>query len=70
MIYLSGINPSLPFTDPLHQSPETCLNKLMESPFRKSTSRDERALKSYSACAVMASDSRNIGFVNNYTLSF
>ena len=46
MMYLSGISPSFPLTDPLHQSPDTCLNKLIESPFLKSTSLEDRALKS------------------------
>ena len=59
VMYLSGMRPSLPLTAPRHQSFDTCLYRMMVSPFEKFTSRDERALKSYRAWASKISDSEN-----------
>ena len=57
MIYLSGIRPSWPLTEPFHQSFETCLNKVKVSPLWKLISRADLALKSYRAWASKVSDS-------------
>ena len=57
IMYLSGIRPSWPLTDPFHQSFDTCLNKTKVSPLWKLTSRADLALKSYKAWASIASDS-------------
>ena len=57
MMYLSGISPSWPRTEPFHQSLETCLKSTMVSPLWKLTSRVERALKSYNAWATNVSGS-------------
>ena len=57
MIYLSGIRPSWPLTEPFHQSFETCLNKVKVSPLWKLISRADLALKSYKAWASKVSDS-------------
>ena len=57
MMYLSGISPSWPRTEPFHQSLETCLKSTMVSPLWKLTSRVERALKSYNAWATSVSGS-------------
>ena len=59
MMYLSGISPSWPRTEPFHQSLETCLKSTMVSPLWKLTSRVERALKSYNAWATSVSGSAN-----------
>lgn len=57
-IYLSGMSPSLPFTLPFHQSLETCINRMMLSPFFKFNSLSDRALKSN--CAVASNDSVSV----------
>ena len=69
MIYLSGIRPSWPLTEPFHQSFETCLNKVKVSPLWKLISRADLALKSYRAWASKVSDSVKKGekkCVKNY----
>merc|ERR1719225_2150727 len=49
MMYLSGIRPSWPLTDPFHQSLETCFVRETVSPLWKLTSLVDLALKSYNA---------------------
>ena len=56
-IYLSGMRPSLPPTQPLHQSELAWLYRVIRSPFMKLTSRELRAEKSYWAMASRTSDS-------------
>ena len=57
MMYLSGIRPSWPLTDPFHQSFDTCLDREMVSPLWKLTSLVDLAVKSYNAWASKVSDS-------------
>ena len=57
MMYLSGIRPSWPLTDPFHQSFDTCLVRETVSPLWKLTSLVDLAVKSYNAWASKVSDS-------------
>lgn len=57
-MYLSGTKPSLPLSEPIHQSVETCFRSSTASPFRILNSRMERALKSY--CAVAINESASV----------